>query len=228
MLKTGKRWVFGMALLLIATAAHPQDNFFPYNIDAQSLRGYTGYVVAPSARTLPYKNASVALHQFVLGIAGGWPREGELGVSFDLLDITPITPFTRDTYRERAPHVNLHGKYRFVRQERHGLDMAVGQWRRSTYLAVGLPQKWGLQVEGAASMRRRSTESWEESGFGVLSYTLGVQRIYAEYEAHPGTFNAGWRALLSDAIRLDISLTRIGKAQPFFDRLFFGLTITNG
>ncbi|MGQ0645314.1 MAG: hypothetical protein ACT4O3_07455 [Elusimicrobiota bacterium] len=219
--------LFAAALWAAALSATVRAEDEDYNLDAQALPGYTGYALAPSARTLGYREAGLALHRFVLGLAYGWPRGGEFGVSFDLQDVTPVTPFTRDTYRARAPFFSFHGKYRLLRGERHGLDASLGIWRHTYYAALATPPWKGFRLEGGPSLRRRADDTHAGGHFGALSRTFGVQRVFVDYESQARGGSFGWRYLLSEAIRLDAMITRLGRRGDFFEKFFFGLTIAD-
>jgi len=198
-----------------------------FTLDGQSLQGHTGYVLVPSVHPLRYKQGSIALHRFTLGLAFGWPREVEWGLSFDLREVTPITPFTRDTFRARAPLVNFHGKYRFLRAEKHGLDLAVGQWRHIPYLLLSPKAILGWKLEGGPSFRRRSDETTRPGHLLALSHTGNYQRAFVDYDSQTNSAGAGWRYLLSDAIRLELMFTQIGRKANKFERFIFGVTIAN-
>jgi hypothetical protein len=215
--------VAGLVVCALLAAARARAE----TLDAQALPGFTGYAVAPSARTLGHKDASLSLHKFLMGLAYGWPRGAEFGASFDLKDVTPITPFTRKTFRARAPFVNLHAKWRGLRAERHGLDLAVGQWRHTTYLAAAPRPFRGFRLDAGPSLRRRTDDTYEKGYFAALAWTGAYQTAFVDYDAQARAGGAGWRYLLSDAIRLDILITPLGRRHDAFDRIFFGLTIAN-
>jgi len=197
-----------------------------YNLDAQSLPGYTGHISAPSAKTLSQHQSSIGLHRFLLGLAYGWPRDTEFGVMFELREVTPVTPFTRDTYRARAPYFSFHAKHRFLREERHHVDAAVGVWRH-TYYAVFSPGTWfgRYRLEGGPSLRRRTDDTHQIGSFVAFSRTTTFQRLFVDYDSQTELAGLGWRYLLSDAIRLDLLLTGLGRHEDFFDRFIFGLSI---
>jgi hypothetical protein len=218
----GKWLLAALALFVTAAwAAEPQDD-----LQGQSLLGYTGYVLAPSARTIAYKNASLSVHRFLLGASYGWPREGEFGVTAELKEDVPLSPFRVETYGRHPPFFNFHARYRFLQEPRHGLDAAAGIWRKTAYLALS-PGDWGpYRLEAAASLRKREDESWEGGGSAALSRSTDVARLFVEYNTHFDSGGVGWRYLLSDAIRLDLLVTGLGTKMDLFERFFFGLTIS--
>ncbi len=209
--------------LASATAVCADDDF---DLTAQSLRGPTGNIVAISGKTLEYKTGSIGLHRFILGLSYAWPRNVEFGTSFDLRDATPITPFTRKTYRERAPHINLHAKYQFLHAEKAWVDGAVGVIRHTYYLAISPRELGGFRLDGGPQHARLSNGDRTVGFFSSVSYSFTVQKLMVDYDSLDKRAAAGWRYLLSDAIRLDLFLTKIGEPMNFFDRIFFGITIS--
>lgn len=174
---------------------------------------------------MEYKTGSVGLHQFVMGFLYGWPRNVEFGTSFDLRDATPITPFTRKTYKERSPHINLHAKVQLLQKERAWIDGAIGVIRHTYYIALSPPTYFGFQFDGGPVYRRRSDGSHTAGFFSSVSYTFNVQKLMADFDPLERQAAVGWRYLLSDSIRLDLLLTQIGEPIYFFDRVIFGITI---
>jgi hypothetical protein len=198
-----------------------------YNIDAQALPGYTGYILAPSIDTTEFKKAGLSLHRFLLGLTYGWPRNAEFGVSFDLKEITPITPFTRDTFRARAPALSFHGKLRLLESGPTRIGLAVGQWRHTSYVLAAAPTWHGWRIEGGPSFRRRSDETTSTAHFLATSFTRGIHRTMVDYDGQTNSANLGWRTLISDNIRIDLFWTRLGQQNDFFDRFYFGVNITS-
>jgi hypothetical protein len=220
-----------LLLLLTAVMGPPSPALardpWEYKLDAPTIFGPLGYTEVPSAKELPYKDIAFSVNRYVVGTLFGWPKNTELGMSFDLTQVTPVTPLTRKTYKDRAPHLNFHGKYQLLDERSDKINLAMGFWRRQYYMMAS-PRPWKKmwRAEAGAIYKRRTEGHYNVGGLAALSLTAGFQRVSLDYDSADRAVGAGFRYLLSDHIRININVKDIGLAGGFFDHFVLGLNVT--
>lgn len=173
-----------------------------------------------------YKGGSFGLHKSTIGFTYGWPRNGEIGMSLSLDEITPFTPFSWKTLEKRAGSVNIYGKYLLAQLVNQSMNLAAGWWNHTYYIVGGLQLIERVRLEGGGSLKRKEDHTNRFGHFMALTHTLKYHCIILDYDSQIKETGLGWRCLLSPSIKFDIMWVDIGGSRGFFDDFMFGITIS--
>ncbi|MDI6641808.1 MAG: hypothetical protein QME68_05805, partial [Elusimicrobiota bacterium] len=122
-------------LLFLYKLCFCQKDTYPYLINAQSLNGYTGNIITPSPHTVEKNKFALGLHGFKVGLNYGIIPSGEVGVNFNLKELTASENFIQKI----STTVAFHAKYNILNQysKKHYFDFSVGIYRGVFYFVFG-------------------------------------------------------------------------------------------
>lgn len=206
----------------------PRDGVSRLLEEVQSLAGPTGNIHTPSPFTVPRNTFTFGIHRFVVGFNYGLLSSWEAGLQFDLLKVTPLTPFGINVFRQRGREVSFHTKYRIPKNPSVPIDLAIGSRREMAYAVAGktFPQWHHITLQGGTSYD--PTESERRWGhFVALSHTGPQSSLLFDYESRRRVASVGVRFLLIPRVKLDLFIADLTHFQDVvFDNFFFGLTIS--
>ena len=198
---------------------------YEYFSKSQSLYGPTGNISSFSTKTLNRRQLCLGLHKFFIGIGYGIYEDVEIGLSWDLKQLTPLLPLDAASIERKKQEISFHSKLRMLKEERGDLfDLTLAQRRGAFYLIAGklfesfkdLTFQYGVAAEG---------DRYES--FFSLTRSLSYEQFICDYDPWEHRFNVGWRFLLSPEMKLDFFLTNCTEIKNiFFDNFVFGITIT--
>ena len=185
--------------------------------------GPTGYIYIPSSKVLPHKSWSFGLHRFVCGIDYGIFEDTEIGINFDLKNMSPLFPLDDANIKRKQDEISLDSKIRILKEEEHPLDVTIGQRRDLIYLSFQrfFYELWDINATGGLSWQGNKLY-----GFFGMSHALSTEQFLLDYDPIRNQYNLGWRFLLSPEMKLDFFLVDFTRIRNiFFDNFYFGLTV---
>lgn len=196
---------------------------YKYFIEAQSLKGPTGYIYTYSPKTVPEKLWSFGLHRFEPGINYGALRNFEAGFGFNLKEMSPLFPVNQENINRKRDEIFTHAKYRVLREKEHPADFSVGYRKDELYFVAG---KYLPNLENLTFNAGVAWENKEFSSFFSLTYSLSWEQVILDFEPDKDRYNVGWRFLLSPEMKLDLFMADITHLDNIFiDNFIFGLTV---
>jgi hypothetical protein len=209
-------------LMLCPAGLYAVENY-DYFIESQSCNGPTGNIETPSTRVLQHGDWSLGIHRFIVGVDYGLFRNFELGINFDLKDMSPLFPMDRENLDRKSREISLHSKYRILREEEHPLDVSIGQRRDTFYLTAG------KLFENLRNTTLQAGLLWERhrlSTFFAVDTVSPNRQLLFDYNPVNDHCNIGCRFLVAPEIKLDFFLTDIARIKNIlFDNFMFGLTV---
>jgi len=226
-MKHTKILFFIITILCISNYCFSQKENFNYLINAQSLNGYTGNIITPSAYTTEYRKFSFGLHRFNIGVNYGIIKFCEIGIN---LDLKGLAPFTWENFEQNfSSTVALHAKYHIIRQypEEKPFDFSAGFHRKNFYILLNRQFYEILDLVFETGLDLNLEEEKKLSYFLSLAKPTKYSYFILDYKSNLKQTNLGWRVLLSPDVKLDLFIIHVEKIKNIFDNFIFGLTLTS-
>ncbi len=213
-----------LILFFVAQVLYAVENYELFG-QFQSLYGTTGNILNPSTEVLDRKKVSLGLNKFNVGVTYGLFKNFELGVHFNLKELTPIKALDSENLERKLDELSFHSKLKILSGD--GLNFAVGHMRSIVYCVFGryFPEFYDITFEGGVRIKY-----WTEPGekikiFMSLLQTQSGHRFIYDFEDTNGLNSFGWRFLLSPEVALDLFLNDFLRYRTFFDNFYFGVSI---
>jgi len=212
-----------LTLLLAAQVLCAVENYELFG-QFQSLYGTTGNIVNPSPEVLARNKVSLGLNKFNVGVTYGLFKNFELGVHFNLEELTPIV-FDSENLERKLDEISFHSKLKILSGD--DFSFAVGHRRSVVYCVFGryLPEFYDITLNVGLRIKY-----WLEPGekikiFMSLLQTQSGQRFIFDFDDTTGSSHFGWRFLLSPEVALDLFLKDFLRYRSFFENFYFGVGI---
>jgi hypothetical protein len=180
-----------------------------------SIDGPTGLLSIPTARVLDNGYYTLATHKYLFKANFGLFSVAEIGARIDAEQFT----VDKDAHRR----FTLHGKYNFLDGQKYPVAASVGFYYRDVYLSVDKSWPSFYNLFMTAGVKLRDDGRWRAL-FGVSKIINTSQFIF---DKEGGSYNLGYRILLTPKIKLDFGLINLQDIEHFgFDNLTFGLNFS--
>lgn len=228
--------IFLVIFAITAAKSTAEEEYYGYLINAQSLIGATGNLITPSPYTVPDGTLTFGIHRFILGLGYGCNKNWEMGLSFNLRQVSSIeeqsTPLVQTEGEQRTI---FHAKYSFTRNklDKKAVNIASGIYFMNfanqysftgTYYVVGSAQlsSWvNTLFQFGTDLSDNKLAYFFTFLYPPTKYSLFI----LEYKTRTGEGSFGWRVLLAPDVKFDIFLKSTGTIKDWFSTLVFGLTL---